>query len=127
MAARSPSLSCPAARTRAGSTPAAVSDQVGRQAQPVEAGTAPTGEARAGKPHRLRVRGTHTGRLVTWRGPRRARYLVTARLSDGRRLRWLVTGRRLKIVPLGRATRARVTVRRLDALGRPGRAATARG
>ena len=83
--------------------------------------------SRASRPRRLRVSRTRTGRLVTWRGPRRGRYVVVARLSDGRRLRWEVVGNRLTIEPLGPATRVRVAVRRLNALGRPGRAATARG
>jgi hypothetical protein len=82
---------------------------------------------RAGKPVRVRVRRTPTGRVVTWVGPRHARYVVDARLSDGRRLHWEVVGRQLTITPLGPANRVRVTVRRLDALGRPGRAGTGRG
>ena len=82
---------------------------------------------RAGRPLRVRVRRTSAGRVVTWIGPRRATYVVDARLSDGRRLRWKLTRRRLTIEPLGPANRVRVTVRRLDALGRPGPPAFARG
>lgn len=82
---------------------------------------------RARKPRKLRVRRTREGRLVSWVGPREARYVVAARLSDGRRLRWEVSSRRLAINPLGPATRVRVTVQQLDVVGRPGRAATSRG
>jgi hypothetical protein len=81
------------------------------------------------RPRRVRVRRHGGSKIVKWRGPRRLRYEVDVRVTDGRRLRLIARpGRRsvrVGIVPRG--VKVRATLRARDATGRAGRAARARG
>ena len=95
----------------------------------VTRGGIPTGEARAvaryrtrlrpPRPRAVRIAVTRSTRLVSWRGPRRLRYEVDARLSDGRRIRRIARpgSRRVRITTVAPRTRIRVTVRARDARG----------
>lgn len=77
----------------------------------------------------MKVRRRGSTQVVKWRGPRRLRYEVDVRLTDGRRQRLIApAGRRsvrVGIVPRGVKVHAAVQGR--DATGHPSRAARARG